>query len=142
MGRIGHLTEASPQAKPPPGGGGFLSPTLASAEIVDGDRVAHMRQRPCRLRALLPELQRAIVARERAERLDLAVDDLAEAGVAELAADHPELPRRVRHRRYSAASLMGCVGSSPAPNCAASVEPFIAVVLDWPPEIAKATASK
>src|SRR6266852_3483012 len=108
MGRIGHLTEASPQAKPPPGGGGFLSPTLASAEIVDGDRVAHMRQRPCRLRALL--------ARERAERLDLAVDDLAEAGVAELAADHPELPRRVRHRRYSAASLMGCVGSSPAPN--------------------------
>src|SRR5882757_5372513 len=99
-----------------------------------------MGQRPRRLRALLPELERAVVVRERAERLDLAVDDLAEAGVAELAADHPELPRRIRHDRYSAASLMGCACSPP--NCAASVEPFIAVVLDWPPEIARATASK
>jgi len=43
-----------------------------------------MRQWAGRLRALLPELERPIIALEGAESLDLAVNDLAEAGVAEL----------------------------------------------------------
>src|SRR4051812_49840630 len=102
MGRIGDLNEAPSQTgKPPPGMAGVFV-VGPSADIVDGNRVADMRQWAGRLRALLPELERPIIALEGAESLDLAVNDLAEAGVAEFAADHPELLHRVRHCRYSA----------------------------------------
>src|SRR5512146_1928800 len=97
-----------------------------------------MRLRPRRHRPLAPDAQRLVVLGERPDRLGAAVAQLAEAGVAVLAADHPILP--VAHRFLLGQAAAAFSGA--ASNWAASVEPAIAIVLLAPPESASATASK
>src|SRR5438132_11793032 len=93
------------------------------------------RQRP-----LAPDRQRLLVVGERANRFGRLVGQLAEAGVAVLAADHPELPDC--HGRALLAACYSAAAPSGRSNWAASVDPAIATVLLAPPDRASATASK
>src|SRR5262249_61435261 len=116
-----------------------MSAAAPSGGSVDRDGVADVRRRPRRHRALAPDAQRRIIVGERPDRLGAAVAQLAEAGVAVLAADHPILP--VAHLVLLGQAAAASSGAA-ALNCAASVEPAIAVVLLAPPESATAPAPK